>query len=425
MGSVRNVDKAFSPLDEELGLLSERLTPHAHACLVRYGAWMPFEKAAQELAFSLKVTVSEPTARRYAQAAGEAYVGWQTQEVERLERETPASPQGAEKLFFSADGAMVPIVGGEWTEVKTMTIGEIAAPVLEQGEWVVHSHQHSYFSRVAEANDFRRLALVESHQRGVEKAKTIAAVTDGAEWEQKFIDFHCPEAVRILDFPHAAERVSGIGQALWENQDEFAATWLTEQLHELKHHGPADLLVELCALRNQHPAVEKLKENLAYLEKREAHMHYPDYQAQGLPIGSGAMESGNKVVVEARLKGAGMHWAVPHINPMLALRNILCSDRWEEAWPQIETSLRQAKRQRKKELRARKPAVCQDTPGQPMDLKPNADPPVRPQPTSSAPSAQSNQFEPRKPHRPAANHPWRRSPIGRAKYSHPTPISKN
>ena len=64
MGSVQNVDKAFFPLDEELELSTERLTPHAHACLVRYSAIIPsFEKARQELAFALQVEVSEPTAQ--------------------------------------------------------------------------------------------------------------------------------------------------------------------------------------------------------------------------------------------------------------------------------------------------------------------------------------------------------------------------
>jgi len=95
---------------------------------------------------------------------------------------------------------MVPLVGGEWAEVKTLTIGEIQKPVLERGEWVVHSENHSYFSRMTESSLFRRLALVETHARGIEKAKVIAAVSDGAEWEQGFFDFHCPQAERILDF---------------------------------------------------------------------------------------------------------------------------------------------------------------------------------------------------------------------------------
>lgn len=61
-------------------------------------------------------------------------------------------------------------------------------------------------------------------------------------------------------------------------------------------------------------------------------MQYPSYQRQGWPIGFGMVESANKVVVQARLKGAGMHWSSQHVNPMLALRTTVCNQRWDEAW---------------------------------------------------------------------------------------------
>jgi hypothetical protein len=417
------VGKAFFPLDEELALLPGRLTPHAHECLVRFGAWIPFEKASKELAFVLKVAVSEPTTRRYAEAAGAAYEAHQDTAVERLEQETPLAAGGPQRMFFSVDGAMVPLVGGEWAEVKTLTIGEIEAPVLEQGEWVVHSQEHSYFSRNAEANDFRRLALVETHQRGVEEAEVIAAVTDGAEWEQGFIDFHCPRAVRILDFPHAGERVSQIGQTLWGQDTDPTQTWLAEQLHSLKHTGPEALLSELKLLEQQHPNIEIIPKNLAYLEKRTDHMQYPVYRQQELPIGSGAMESGNKVVVEARLKGAGMHWAIPHVNPMLALRNMLCSDRWEEAWPQLTAVLRQQETQRRKALHLKRKLLAYQEPVQ----EPSAQTAALPQSAESAPvSLVKPTSEPvAKSSRPAPNHPWRRSPIGKAKFWPADHFSKN
>lgn len=385
---------------------------------------MPFEKASKELAFVLKVEVSEPTARRYTETAGSAYVFFQEAEVGRLERETPKAKTGPKKMFFSVDGAMVPLVGGEWTEVKTLTIGEIEAPVWEQGEWAVHSSKHSYFSRKAEASDFRRLALVETHQRGVENAEVIAAVTDGAEWEQGFIDFHCPKAVRILDFPHAGERVSPIGQAIWGHDTDATQTWLTEQLHSLKHTGPEALFSELHSLEQQYPHLEIIPKNLAYLEKRTPHMQYPLYRQQELPLGSGAMESGNKVVIEARLKGAGMHWAIPHVNPMAALRNILCSDRWEEAWLQLSPVLRQQETQRRKTLHQMRRAVtpqelAQEPAVQTVDLLPPVEksapvPPIKPV-SSQQPI----------PFRPAPNHPWRRSPIGKAKFWPADHFSKN
>jgi hypothetical protein len=419
MGSARNVGRAFFPLDEELALSPGSLTPHAQECLVRFGAWMPFEKAAGELAFSLRVKVSEPTARRYAEGCGRAYVKWQTKEVERLERETPRPSAGAEKMLFSMDGAMVPLVGGEWAEVKTLVIGEIEKPVWEGDEWVVHSREHSYFSRLAEADEFCRLSLVETQRRSIEQAGKVAAVSDGAEWEQKMIDFHCSQATRILDFPHAGGRIWQIGQALWGEESQPAKTWAQDQLHSLKHTGPLDVLAELRHLQQQQPTLEVLQQNLAYLEKRVDHMQYPNYSQQGLPIASGAVESGNKVVVEARLKGAGMHWARPNVDPLLGLRNILCSDRWNEDWKQIASGLRLAQTLQRQAIHFKHQPVIQ-----PPDSSQTILIPVQP-PRPSPPLPLSQDKPLPKSSIPAPNHPWRHSPIGKARFWSADHFAKN
>jgi hypothetical protein len=73
----------------------------------------------------------------------------------------------------------------------------------------------------------------------------------------------------------------------------------------------------------------QVQENLTYLQKREVHMQYPTYQEAGWPIGSESVESANKLVVEARLKGAGMRWDRQNINPMPVLRNAVCNRRWQ------------------------------------------------------------------------------------------------
>jgi hypothetical protein len=200
------------------------------------------------------------------------------------------------------------------------------------------------------AQEFGRLALVEIQRRGVENAQAVAAVMDGAEWEQNFVDFHCPGAIRILDFAHAAEHINQIGESLHGKHTPESQAWLKERLHGLKHKGPDKLLSEFEKLQRKYPEAQTISANLAYLKKRKQQMHYPLFQSQGWPIGSGIVESGNKVVVAARLKGAGMHWAAEHVNPMLALRNILCSGRWKEDWPKIEAHLRQQTRQRRRRI---------------------------------------------------------------------------
>jgi hypothetical protein len=411
--------RAFSPLDEELQLVPGHLTPSLQEASVRLSTWMPFARAAKEFQWFTHVTVTEPLTRRLAEAAGAAYVQFQTVEVERLERTTPEPPEGPALQLLSVDGATVPLVHGEWGEVKTMVVGTVQPPVLEKGEWVVHSTDLSYFSRLTDAETFTRLATVETHRRGVERAGRVCGVTDGAVWEQGFLDVQRQDAIRILDFPHATEYLTPAGQVVHGEDTPELKTWLTDSAHELKHGSPDRVLDQLRAMHQDVTARsaaqgEIIADSLSYLEKRRAHIEYAQFQAAGYPIGSGAVESGNKVVVEARLKGAGMHWARAHVNPMLALRNIPCSDRWEEAWPEIERQRRQqdrlAREQRRQQRRLKRPAVT----AMPQSSCPEDVRPVR-STSVSHPVEPTNMRNPSgRAHRPADNHPCRHSPIGRA-----------
>lgn len=402
-----SVRRGFSPLDEELGLLAGSLTPQLQEALTRLGAWLPFERAAGMLAALLGVKVSEASARRQAEGGGAAYVAMQTSAVAEIEKELPTPPRGPKKQLLSVDGAMVPLVGGEWAEVKTLVLGVIAEPVMEKDEQVVHAQELSYFSRLTDADTFGHLALVETHRRGVETADQVGAVVDGALWIQGFIDYHRPDAARILDFPHAAEYINDMGTAVWGSDSPTTAEWSCAQRHRLKQQGAEAVLPTVRALTAAHPELPELAEKLAYLEKREAQMQYPVFQAQGWPIGSGAVESGNKLVVEARLKGAGMHWARDHVNPMLGLRNAVCNDRWEEAWSQIATYRCQQRQQRRQARRQRHLAAANGPPAQTKPAEPAAPPPTS---RAAKPRVQS----PRRCRSPL-RHPWRRYPTGKTR----------
>src|SRR5579859_2249741 len=321
MAPARSVGKAFFPLDEELGLLGSGMTPRAEEMLVRLATWMPFQPARELLEELVGVQVSKSTARRATLGAGAAALAVQEEEALRLKQELPEAPAGAEKQALSADGAFVPLVGGEWAEVKTLVIGEVTHNKRGQ----ICTQHLSSFSRLSAVESFEEAALVETHRRGVEKATAVCAVQDGAEWLVGLVDYHRADAVRILDFAHAAEHLSDLGNAAIDAGSVLASDWLSKQLHDLKHHGPGQVLTDLRALVAKHPELKDQSSHLAYLEKREAQMQYPTFQDAGWPIGSGCVESANKVVVEARLKGAGMHWQCDTVNPMLVLRNAVCN----------------------------------------------------------------------------------------------------
>jgi hypothetical protein len=372
---------------------------------------MPFGKAAQMLAEMLGVVVSQALAVRYTEAAGAAYVTLQQAEADRIEREAPPAPTGGEKMVLSADGAMVPLLHGEWAEVRTLAIGEVQPEAKGKEGDGVHTGNLSYFSRLVEASRFEHLSLVEVQRRGLENCPQVAAVVDGADWLQSFIDYHRPDAVRILDFPHAGQRIGQVGEALFGEGSPQASQWTQERLHKLKHQGPKTILEELRLLKDQQAELTVLAENLTYLEKREAQMQYPTFQAQGWPIGSGMVESGNKLVVEVRLKGAGMHWQRLHVDALLALRNIICSDRWSKEWPRIVDQLRQQTQHRRQALR-QKHRLATAHPGPELPLEVQIDPRV----LENALKRSSTKVSSDEPHRPSPNHPWRRSPVGRARY---------
>ena len=398
--------RVFSPLDDELALLPGRLTPRLLEELVHLAIWMPFAQAAKQLKRSTRVELSEPTVRRQTLAAGAAYVAVQTAQAEHILQACPPCPCAPECVVVSADGAMVPLRHGEWAEVKTLVVGE-RDPAAPAGDL----HTLSYFSRLSDAESFGDAAVVETHRRGVAAAGKVAGVVDGAVWLQGFLDLHCPDAVRILDFAHGVEHVNLVGQAVFGVGTPEASAWLAGQRHTLKHEGGAVMLTALHTLVEAHPEVEACRAPLEYLAKRVQQLDYPAFAAAGWPLGSGVVESANKVVVEARLKGAGMRWARKHVNPMVALRTVVYSDRWEEGWAEIMQTLCEEQREEQRRRRQRRVSRMPQADGSCAgEVVKQAEPSVRPvvpsplvgdQPRGGAKASE--------PGRPAADHPWRRA----------------
>lgn len=397
------------PLDDELALLPGGLSPRVSEGLARLCAQRPFRQAAADLAFFWGVEVSEATARRHATLAGEAVVALHEAELARLEAglqpPTPADgPVAIQQV--SADGAMIPLVGGAWVEVKTLAVGTVAAAGERDGTPGARAVDLSYFSRLADAATFTRQATVELARRGTERAGVVVGVMDGAVWLQGFLDHHRPDAVRVLDFPHAVEHLASAAQATFGAGTPATATWLDTQARDLRLTGPATVLAALRQLpvaqaRDPTAATAARDATLGYLEPRTAQLDYPGFRTAGYPIGSGAVESANKLVVEARLKGSGMHWAPRHVNPMLALRSVACNDRWAETWPAVCSHLRGRHHHRR--LARHRDRHPLPTP------TPSTTPPATstPRPTHSPPSSRPKTIV---DGRPTAAHPWRRSP---------------
>jgi hypothetical protein len=322
------------------------------------------------------------------------------------------------------DGAMVPLRQQEGAEVKTLALGTVGKPVCEGGEWGVPLEALCYFSRLTAAETFGRPALVETPRCGTETARTVCAVSDEAEWMQRFVDLHRSEAVRILDFPPALGSVAHAGQAVYGEDTHAFTRWFATQRHACRHGDPEEVLrarrrlAARAARRGPAQGGATVQESLGYLQKRRGRLDDAWFHAWGYPLGSGAVERANELVVGARLKGAGRHWARAYVNPTVALRTIACRDRWAEAWLQMAQAERrqawQAQRQHQELRQAKQPPTAlhtmtaSDAMGRtaaPSPITASVRPPTSPSLASLSPKA---------PYRPPPDHPWRRFRLGRA-----------
>lgn len=323
MERARCVEPGFFPLDNEWELLPGSLTPSQHEHLVHLGSGMPFARAGQLMHRLLGVQVSEPTVRRLTERAGALVETVQEEARRQADGARPAeegTSRADQKLVVSGDGAFVPLLGGQWAEVKMLAIGEVkpaSARAQARGQ-EVEVEKLSSVARLASAEQFAESVTGELSRRGVPLTQQVAAVSDGAEWLQTLFELQCPQARRILDFPHAAQRLGSIATQAAHAGHPVPADWGGNQCHRLKTEGPELVLATLAKLPAVVLALQEVQEDHASLARRVELMQYPTFAHLGWPRGSGMVESANTLVMQARFKGCGMHGEPSPVNPMLA-----------------------------------------------------------------------------------------------------------
>lgn len=395
----------FSPLGERLQVLPGAWSPAIVALAVRFGTQLPFATAAELLNAACGTTLTHDTVRRLTERAGALWrqVDLEVADTLALAAITPDSPEVAlpepapvaaeHAVLLSLDGAMVPLVGGAWTEVRTLVVGSITPTPTGPTATAL-----SYVSRICPAATFGANVFGELARRGVlEHAGPVVAVSDGAPWIQEVLDLQCPSAVRVLDLMHAVGYLADAVKAACGPGAEATSEWLAAQRTALKRGETDGVLSALAVL----PVGEARDTAIRYLTARRAMLAYDQFVAAGWPIGSGVVESANKVVVEARLKGAGMHWSRPHADALVGLRALAASDRWEQAWPRIVTAWRTIPRARRRSPQEA-PTLADSAPagGRSPTPRPCANPVPAP-PLAPRPKTIVNG-------KPTKDHPWKR-----------------
>lgn len=156
----------------------------------------------------------------------------------------------------------------------------------------------------------------------------VVIVGDGAEWiwnRAKMFVRRC----EILDFWHALEHAWGFARLNYGEGSRQADRWIHQIATDLRAGKVEEVIARLQRMRPKTPELrEKLQGLIAYYREHAGRMRYDEYLRLGYGIGSGAVESAHKQVVQARFRQAGMRWSEAGARRLLALRLLLLNDQW-------------------------------------------------------------------------------------------------
>ena len=327
----------FSPADARLALPSQaRLSPALQAWLVEVAAMTTYRDGARLLTRLTGLPVAADTLRVHATAVGEHLADAAAEAITRVQA-TRAAAEPVDPapgtLVIEADGAMVRFRDG-WHEIKVGVVGGSAGGELTAPSYVAAREPAEQFGPRLVAEAARRGALEVVRWegglrgRGLAVLRPVHVVGDGAPWIWNLAAAHFGERTEVVDFYHAAEHVWTVARTMYGAESIEAQLGAQVCIRAMRAAGATPVRAARAALQPETAAAaEVVRVDRGYFATNAGRMDYPALAAQGLPIGSGAVESSAKHVVQQRMKRPGQRWSERGGRAMLALRTRVASAR--------------------------------------------------------------------------------------------------
>lgn len=236
-------------------------------------------------------------------------------------------------LYIQADGAAVNTRiedenGSTWKENKLGIFFSESDMYKRKDKSNIINHKE-YVSYIGNVDTFRILVFAKAVELEYWKYENIVFISDGATWLRNMINELFPEAIQILDKFHLIENIYEYAKYIF-NEDMIKVEKFKNKIIDYCYSNEYNLIVkELNKYKNI--SIPKTICNLPiYLENNKDKINYFKYEHSGWFVGSGAIESSNKTVVQLRLKQAGMRWSVDGANYIITLRCMCESNNWNK-----------------------------------------------------------------------------------------------
>jgi hypothetical protein len=190
----------------------------------------------------------------------------------------------------------------------------------------LRAKNQQYFCDIEKAEEFGKLLWATGCAVGADRARTLVFICDGAVWIWNLIVHYFPNAVQIVDWYHALDRLKRIAEEAFSKTEECQA-WLEQSTEDL-WQGRVEAVIEACQQLTKKSSLAK--QSLLYYANNLERMRYAHFRAAGYLIGSGVIESGCKQIVTQRLKLPGAQWNVEGAVLVAKARTAWLSGNWKK-----------------------------------------------------------------------------------------------
>jgi hypothetical protein len=230
-----------------------------------------------------------------------------------------------------------------WREVKQIIVFE-----MDEHGRMKPDTQPILDGTFAGPDEILEVLAMRLHQVGAAQAEVVAFRSDGAPWIWERLEWVIrrlglgDEQVSLgLDWCHAVHHVSLALEPLVPAEPrQRLFQEMRKWLKQGRWQQVVDELIRL-GLQASLPQESPVWTEVMYLygHGEGGHLDYARYRRWGLPLGSGAIESAIRRVINLRLKGNSIYWDEENAEAMLMLRGLVISGRWNEVFGEISQSI--------------------------------------------------------------------------------------
>ena len=311
----------FRPFCQEARVKQRGYSLRLQRVLTDFGSEVSFGQAVSRVREHYAIEVPVAAVRQQTLRHGKA--------ITTLAPADAAKP--AAQISTQMDGSMIPVMqsgcGKDARKGRSLFWREVRlCSARPEGQTTA-----LYGATLGSAETVSWLWRATAQAAGLDERSRVHGGGDGAPWiVDQFQENFGAQGNYLLDFYHVSEYLAAAALVI---KPKNPKAWRQRQQGRLLENKLASVLRALQPHREAGTAVaQPVNTAYQYLHKRRDQLDYAAARRQGLPIGSGEIESGHRHVIQQRLKLAGCWWKETHAQAMLNLRVARANHLWNSYW---------------------------------------------------------------------------------------------